>query len=86
VHTDVTNIALNYKYILYTEIAHTNCFISSSNIYTSKTLVLSFSALFTYPSVNKKLYYNSGLSVNKKLYYNSGLSLNKSINLISIGL
>ena len=72
--TNVINIALSYKYTLYTEVAYTNCLASSLNIYIDKTLVPSFSALFTYPFINKKL------------YYNSGLSLNKSINLISIGL
>ena len=67
-------IVLSYKYILYMEIAHINYFISSLNIYANKTPVPSFGALFIYPSINKKL------------YYNSGLSLNKSINLISISL
>jgi len=74
VQTDAINITLSYKYILYIEIAHTNCLISSLNIFINKTLVPSSSAFFTYPSINKKL------------YYNSGLSLNKSINLTSIGL
>jgi len=72
--TDVINVALSYKHILYTEVAYTNYFISSLNIFTNKTLVFSFSALFTHPSINKKL------------YYNSSLSLNKSINLTNIGL
>jgi len=74
VRIDIINIALNYKHTLYIEVAYTNCLASSLNIYIDKTLVPSFSALFTYPFINKKL------------YYNSGLSLNKSINLISIGL
>jgi len=56
------------------EVACTNCFANSLNIYIGKTPVPSFGALFTY------------LSINKKLYYNSGLSLNKSIDLTSIGL
>jgi len=72
--TNAINIILSYKYTLYTEVAHTNCFISSLNIYAGKTPVLNFSILFTY------------LSINKKLYYNGGLSLNKSINLTSINL
>jgi len=74
VRTYVINIILNYKCILRTEVAYTNYFINSLNIYINKTPVPSFNILFTYPSINKKL------------YYNSGLSLNKSINLISIGL
>jgi len=54
------------------EVAYTNCLISSLNIFIDKTLVPSFSALFTY------------LSTDRKPYYNSSLSLNKSINLTSI--
>ena len=68
------HIALNYKHTLYTEVAYTNCLASSLNIYISKTPVPNFGALFSYPSINKKP------------YYNSGLSLNKSINLTSISL
>jgi len=71
---NIINIILSYKHTLYTEIAYINYFINSLNIYTSKTPVLNFGILFTH------------LSINKKLYYNSGLSLNKSINLTSIGL
>jgi len=74
VRINVTNIILNYKYTLYIEVAYTNYFISSLNIYISKTSISSFSTLFTY------------LFINKKPYYNSGLFLNKSINLISIDL
>jgi len=74
VRTNAINIILSYKYTLYIEVARTNCLINSLNIYISKTLVLSFGALFIY------------LSINKKLYYNSSLSLNKSINLTNIGL
>jgi len=72
--TDIINIALSYKYILYIEVAYTNCLINSLNIFINKTLVLNFSALFTY------------LFINKKPYYSGGLSLNKSIDLISISL
>jgi len=74
VQIDIINIALNYKYILYIEIAYTNYLISSLNTFINKTPVPSSSALFTYPSINKKL------------YYNSSLFLNKSINLTSISL
>ena len=66
--------ALNYRHILYTEIAYINCLTSSLNIYIGKTLVFNSSTLSSY------------LFINKKLYYNGGLFLKKSINLISIGL
>jgi len=72
--TNIINIALNYKHTLCTEVAYINYFISSLDIYVNKTLVFSFSALFAYPFINKKL------------YYNSGLFLNRSINLTSISL
>jgi hypothetical protein len=74
VYTNTTNTALSYKRIPRTEVAHTNYLTSSSNIFVDKTLVPSFSALFTY------------LSIDRKLYYNSGLSLNKSIDLTSTNL
>jgi len=74
VHTYIINITLNYKYILYTKVAHTNYFASNLNTFIDKTLVFSSGVLFTY------------LFIDKKLYYNSSLSLNKSINLISISL
>jgi len=74
VQTNVINIALSYKYILYIEVAYTNYLINNLNIFTNKTLVLSSGVLFTY------------LFINKKPYYNGGLFLNKSINLTSIGL
>jgi len=74
VHINVINITLNYKHILYTEVAYINYFINSLNIYIGKTLVPNFSILFTY------------LSIDKKLYYNNSLSLNKSTNLTSTSL
>jgi len=74
VYINIINITLSYKHTLYTEVAYTNYFTSSLNTYVGKTSVPSFGALFTH------------LSINKKLYYNSGLSLNKSIDLTSIGL
>jgi len=67
-------IALNYKRTLYIEVAYTSYLASSLNIFISKTLVLNSSVLFTYPFIDKKL------------YYNSSLSLNKSIDLTSISL
>jgi len=74
VYTYIISVTLSYKRILYTEVAYTNCLTSSLDIFIDKTLVPSSSALFTYPSIDRKL------------YYNSGLSLNKSINLTSISL
>ena len=73
-YTDITHIALNYRRTLYTEVAYTNYFTGSLNIYAGKTPVFNFSTL------------SSHLSIDKKLYYNSGLSLNKSIDPTSIGL
>ena len=73
-YINIINIILNYKHTLYTEVTHINCFINNLNIYANKTLVPGFSALFIYPFINKKL------------YYNNDLFLNKNINLISIGL
>jgi hypothetical protein len=74
VHTDIINTALSYKRIPRIEVAYTNYLTSSLNIFADKTPVPSFSALFTY------------LSIDRKLYYNSGLSLNKSIDLTSTDL
>jgi hypothetical protein len=74
VYTNIIHVALNYRHILYIEVAYTNYFAGSLNIYIGKTLVFNFGALFSY------------LFVDKKPYYNSGLSLNKSIDLTNIGL
>jgi hypothetical protein len=74
VHTSVINTALSYKRTLRIEVAYTNYLTSSLDIFADKTLVPSFSALFTY------------LSIDRKLYYNGSLSLDKSIDLISTGL
>ena len=72
--TNIINTALSYKRTPRTEVAYTNYLTSSLNIFIDKTLVPSFSALFTY------------LSIDRKLYYNSSLSLNKSIDLTSTNL
>jgi hypothetical protein len=74
VYTNTTNAALSYKCIPRTEVAYTNCLASSLNIFADTILVPSFSALFAY------------LSIDRKLYYNSGLFLNKSIDLTSTNL
>jgi len=74
VYTYIISVALSYKRILRTEVAYTNYLTSSLNIFIGKTPVSSSSAPFTCPSIDKKP------------YYNSGLSLNKSIDLTSISL
>ena len=68
------HITLNYKHTPRTEVARTNCLASSLDIFTGKTPVPSSGVLFTHPFIDKKL------------YYNSGLSLNRSIGLTSTGL
>ena len=73
-YINVINVAWNYKRTPRIEVAYTNYFTGSSDIYTGKTPVPDFGALFTY------------LSIGKKPYYNGGLSLNESIDLTSIGL
>jgi len=74
VYTSIINATSSYKRTLRIEVAYTNCLASSLYIFIDKTLVPSFGALFTY------------LSIDRKLYYNSSLSLNKSIDLTSTGL
>ena len=56
------------------EVVYINCLTGSLNIYIGKTPVFNFSTPSSHPSMDKKL------------YYNSGLSLNKSIDLTSISL
>ena len=67
VYTDIIYIALSYRRTLYIKVAYTNCLASSLNIYIGKTLISNFSALSSYPSADKKLYYNSGLSLNRSI-------------------
>jgi len=67
VYTYVISIALSYKRILYAEVAYTNYLANSLNIFIDKTLVPSSGALFTHPSIDGKLYYNSSLSLNKSI-------------------
>ena len=47
--TNIIYITLSYKRTLYIEVAYTNYLTSSLNIFIDKTLVPSFSTLFTYP-------------------------------------
>ena len=69
-----TSAALSYKHILYIKAVYTNCLANSLNIYTGKTPVPNSGIPFAY------------LFIDKKPYYNSGLSLDESIDLTSIGL
>jgi hypothetical protein len=73
VRTNAIYIALSYKRTPRTEVAHTNCLISSLNTSVGKTLVPSSGVPFIY------------LSMGRKPYYSSGLSLNRSIDPTSIG-
>ena len=66
-HTNITNTTSSYKRTPRTEVAYTNYLTSSLNTFADKTPVPSFSALFTYPSIDRKLYYNSSLSLNKSI-------------------
>ena len=66
-HTNIINAASSYKRILHIEVARTNYLASSLNTFIDKTLVPSFGAPFTYPSIDRKLYYNSSLSLNKSI-------------------
>ena len=61
------HIALNYRRILYIEVAYTNCLAGSLNIYIGKTPVPNSSVLSSHPSADKKPYYNSGLFLNKSI-------------------
>ena len=72
--TNIINVALSYKRTPHIEVAHTNYFASSLNTFANKTLDPSSGVLFTY------------LSIDGKLYYSGGLSLNKSIDPTSTGL
>ena len=73
-HTYIINISLSYRRIPRTEVAYTSCLAGSLGTFVGRILVPSSNVLFTYPSIDKKP------------YYNSGLSLNKSIDLTSISL
>jgi len=74
VRTNIIYIALSYKRTPRIGVAYTNYLASSLNIFIDKTLVPSSGVLFTYPSIDRKP------------YYNSSLSLNRSIDLTSISL
>ena len=66
-YTYIINIILSYRRIPRTEVAYTNYPISSLNIFVDKTLVPSSNVSFTYPSIDKKLYYSGSLSLNRSI-------------------
>ena len=66
-YTNIINTTSSYKRIPRIEVAYTNFLASSLNIFISKTLVPSSSVLFTYPFIDRKLYYNSSLSLDKSI-------------------
>ena len=66
-YTNIINAALSYKRTPYIEVAYTSYLASSLNISIGKTLVPSSSVLFTYPSIDRKPYYNSSLFLNKSI-------------------
>ena len=66
-HTNAINTTLSYKRTLRTGVAYTNYLTSSLNTFIGKTLVPNFGAPFTHPSIDRKLYYNSGLSLSKSI-------------------
>ena len=66
-YTYTINISLSYRHIPRTEVDYTSYLASSLNIFVDKTLVPSFGALFTHPSIDRKLYYNGSLSLNKSI-------------------
>jgi hypothetical protein len=74
VRTNAIYITLSYKRTPYMGEAHTNYLAGSLNTFIGRTPVPNSSVLFTYPSIGRKL------------YYNSSLSLNRSIDLTSISL
>jgi hypothetical protein len=67
VRTNIIYVALSYKRTPYTEVAYTNCLISSLNISIGKTPVPSSSIPFAYPSIGRKPYYSSSLSLNRSI-------------------
>ena len=65
--TNIIYITLSYKRTPYTEVAYTSYLTSSLGIFIGRIPVPSSNVPFTYLSINKKPYYNSGLSLNKSI-------------------
>ena len=66
-YTYIINISLSYRRIPRTEVAYTSYLTSSLDIFVGRIPVPSSNVLFTYPSTDKKPYYNSSLSLNKSI-------------------
>ena len=66
-HTYTINIALIYRRIPHTEVAYTNCLVSSLSTFVGKTLVPSSNVPFAYLSIDKKPYYSGSLSLNRSI-------------------
>ena len=66
-HTYIINVSLSYRRIPRTKVAYTSCLASSLGTFVGRILVLSSNVLFTYPSINKKPYYNGSLFLNKSI-------------------
>ena len=60
-------ITLSCKRTPRIEVAYTNYLVSSLSISIGKTPVPSSGVPFAYPSIGRKLYYNSGLSLNRSI-------------------
>ena len=66
-YTHIISVSLSYRRIPHTEVAYTSYLASSLDIFAGRILVPSSNVLFTYPSIDKKPYYNGGLSLNKSI-------------------
>ena len=66
-HTYTINISLSYRRIPRIEVAYTSYLTSSLGIFIGRILVPSSNVPFTYPSTDKKPYYNGSLSLNKSI-------------------
>ena len=66
-YTYIINVSLSYRRIPRTEVAYTSYLISSLGIFIGRILVPSSNVPFTYPSTDKKPYYNGSLSLNKSI-------------------
>ena len=66
-HTYIINISLSYRRIPRIEVAYTSYLTSSLGIFIGRIPVPSSNVPFTHPSIDKKPYYNSGLSLNKSI-------------------
>ena len=66
-YTHIINVSLSCRRIPRTEVAYTSCLASSLGIFIGRIPVPNFNVPFTYPSIDKKPYYNSSLSLNKSI-------------------